>query len=86
MDDKKRLDFRALSVSRDLMWHDVSEIPWDHVPVQGTDEYVYSARDVAGKVRNFTEFYTREQRTYAMSLENWLIRYSLAHTHPSLRS
>ncbi|MFD4858383.1 hypothetical protein [Streptomyces atratus] len=86
MEAKKAPNFTALSANRDLMWHDVSEIPWDIVPVRGTEEYEVYARDIAGRVRNFSEFYTREWRTYAMSIENWLVRYSLAHTHQDLRS
>lgn len=79
-------DFRALSFNRELAWSDVAEIPWAETPVSGSDDIECYARDVAGRARDFSEFYKPENRRVARAVEEWLTRYSAAHTHPSLRS
>lgn len=80
-------DFAALSRRQNILpWAELKEIDWDNVPVTGSAEHVYYSRDVAGFVRNYDEFYTAAERSYAMALERWLTRYSLEHTHADLRS
>lgn len=81
------INFGALAVRRNMLsWSELKKIDWDSVDVTGDAEHVYYSRDVAGMIRDYPEFYTREERDYAMSVERWLTRYSAAHTHESLRS
>lgn len=74
-----------LAVKRHLTWADVANIRWSHTPVSGRDEFNVYGREVAGFARNFGEFYKAENREIQRAVEEWLTRYSAAHTSPDLR-
>lgn len=76
---------RELDYNRELTFANVVNIRWSHLPVTGRDEFTIWARSVAGKARDFKEFYASENRAVARQIEMWLTRYSAEHTHPDLR-
>lgn len=81
------INFGALAVRKNTVaWAELKEIDWTSVPVTGSAEHVYYSRTVAGFVRDYAEFYTSAERLYALSVERWLTKYSLEHTHPDLRT
>lgn len=82
---QQRDKLRNLSRDRDTSWSHYALIRWSHVPVTGHDEFTVYARDVAGRARNFPEFYTPASRAIQWAIEQWLTQYSAAHTHPDLR-
>lgn len=64
--------------ARDVTFEDVAAVDWDAVPVTG--EGHQHARDIAGRARDFRQFYVSENRGVALAVERWLMRYSAAHT------
>lgn len=83
---KERDHFSKLVMKRDLSWEAVALFKWSYVPVEGRAEFEHDARYVAGKARDFPEFYKPENDDIKRAIEAWLSRHSEANRHPDTRS
>ena len=57
----------------------IAAIDWDNVPVDGDDHR--DAHALAGRIRDFNEYYAPENTHLRSIVQGWLTNYSAAHTY-----